>query len=69
MVFFDGIVENESICIFYAKQVPFVEDARRVIIGIGHIQKVTAPVKYEMSNSVGMTSCVWENMVKHTHSA
>lgn len=64
--FFDGTVENESICIFYAKQVPFVEDVRRVVIGIGHIQKVTAPVKYEMSNSVGMTSCLWENMVKHT---
>jgi hypothetical protein len=64
--FFDGTVENESLCVFYAKQVPFVEDARRVVIGIGHIQKVTSPIKYGMSNPNGMTSCAWENMVKHS---
>lgn len=64
--FFDGTVENESLCVFYAKQVPFVEDSRRVVIGIGHVQKINPPVKYEMSNPNGMTSCSWENMVKHS---
>lgn len=64
--FFEGAVPNESLCIFYAKQVPFVEDARRVVVGIGHIQNVNAPIQYEMSNANGMTSFAWENMVKHS---
>lgn len=64
--FFNGTVENESLCIFYAKQVPFVEDVRRVVIGIGHIQKISLPIKYDMSNPNGMTSCAWKNMVKHS---
>ena len=64
--FFGGVVENESLCVFYAKQVPFVEDARRVVIGVGHIQKVSPPIKYNMSNPNGMPSCSWENMVKHS---
>jgi hypothetical protein len=64
--FFDGAVANESLCVFYAKQVPFVEDARRVVVGIGHIQKVNSPVKYFMSNPNGMTSFSWDNIVKHS---
>lgn len=64
--FFKDAKENESICIFYAKQVPFIEDSRRVVIGIGHIQKVNSVKKYDMSNPNGMTSCIWENMVKHS---
>lgn len=64
--FFKDAEEDKSICVFYAKQVPFIEDNRRVIIGIGHILKVNPPVKYERSNDDGMTSCAWENMVKHS---
>lgn len=64
--FFERAVENESICVFYAKQVPFIEDSRRVVIGLGHIQSVQPPIKYDMSNPKGMTSYAWENMVKHS---
>lgn len=64
--FFSDMIENESLCIFYAKQVPFIEDSRRVVVGIGHIQRVNAPIKYETNNPNGMSSCSWENMVKHS---
>ena len=64
--FFADAVVDESLCIFYAKQVPFIEDSRRVVVGIGHIQNVTAPIKYDSTDSKGMSSCSWENMVKHS---
>lgn len=37
--FYGDITENKSLCIAYAKQVPFVEDTRRVVVGIGHVKK------------------------------
>ena len=64
--FFRDAVEDKSICVFYAKQVPFIEDNRRVVVGLGHILKVNPPVKYERSDENGMSSCAWENMVKHS---
>lgn len=36
--FYGDITENKSLCIAYAKQVPFVEDTRRVVVGIGHVK-------------------------------
>ncbi len=64
--FFAEAVIDESICVFYAKQVPFIEDARRVVIGIGHINKVNDVIKYDSTNKNGMSSCLWENMVGHS---
>ena len=64
--FFSDVKPNDSLCVFYAKQVPFVEDARRVVIGIGHIKSVDSPVKYSSTNDNGMTSYAWENMVHHS---
>ena len=64
--FFSDAIEDESICIFYAKQVPFIEDLRRIIVGIGHIKKVNDVIKYDMTNPGGMTSCAWENMIGHS---
>ena len=64
--FFRDAVENESLCVFYAKQVPFTEDSRRVVIGIGHIQKVYEAKQYDMTETGKMTSYAWENMVQHS---
>lgn len=64
--FFKDAVPNESLCVFYAKQVPFIEDTRRVVIGIGHIKGVQPPMKYPMADENGMTSVAWENMVSHS---
>ena len=37
--FYGDIVPDKSLVIAYAKQVPFVEDPRRVIIGMGHVKR------------------------------
>ena len=64
--FFKDAVKDESLCVFYAKQVPFTEDPRRVVIGIGHIQKVYEAKRYDMDDPNKMTSYAWENMVQHS---
>lgn len=37
--FYRDIVPNQSLVIAYTKQVLFVEDTRRVIIGMGHVKR------------------------------
>ena len=64
--FYSDVVENESLCIAYAKQVPFVEDYRRVVIGIGHVKKVVPAVEHNATNERELRSMVWETMVCHS---
>lgn len=64
--FFSDVVPGESLCIFYAKEVPFVDDSRRVVVGIGHAKKVHAPQQYDNTDSKKMPSYLWENVIEHT---
>ena len=68
--FYGDVVENESLCIAYAKQVPFVEDTRRVIIGIGHVRKIISAVEhkveYNHTNENRLRSMTWETMICHS---
>ncbi len=64
--FFQDVRPDQSICIFYAKQVPFIEDSRRVVIGLGHVKQVIPSSDYNSSNDAGMKSCLWETIVQHT---
>jgi hypothetical protein len=60
--------EKASLVLFYAKQVPFVEDiSRRVLIGVGHVAKLGQLTEYEYSQSDGkIRSLLWERMVTHS---
>lgn len=64
--FYGDVVENESLCIAYAKQVPFVEDTRRIVVGIGHISKIIPAVEHNHTNEGTLRSMVWETMICHT---
>lgn len=64
--FYRDVIENESLCIAYAKQVPFVEDTRRVIIGMGHVKKIMPAVEHKHTDEGGLRSMVWETMVCHS---
>lgn len=64
--FYSDVVPNESLCIAYAKQVPFVEDARRVIVGIGHVKKIVPAVEHNHTEEGSLRSMVWETMVCHS---
>lgn len=64
--FYGDIIPNESLVVAYAKQVPFVEDQRRVIIGMGHITAIDSVVEHNRSNKEGMRSLTWETPVHHS---
>lgn len=69
--FFEQIQPGSSLVFFYAKQVPFVEDAhgRRIIIGVGRILRVGEGKEYDRKagcDAGAMHSMLWERMVHHS---
>ena len=69
--FCDHLKPEQSLCFFYAKKVPFVEDAgaSRILIGVGRVLNVSPCVEYEYAtkNLKGkLRSMLWERMVQHS---
>lgn len=64
--FYKDIVPDKSLCLIYAKQVPFIEDVGRVIIGIGHIKHISMPVEHKRSKKNGIKSMLWETHISHS---
>ena len=69
---FAGHLKPEySLCFFYAKQVPFVEDAAggRILIGVGRVLHVGAAQEYAYTTKDldgKLRSMLWERMVQHS---
>ncbi|MBI5445711.1 MAG: AAA family ATPase [Deltaproteobacteria bacterium] len=66
--FFSAVQPRESLCFFYAKQTPLVDDPRRVIVGVGRVIHVGESVEYRYAKeSLGMhRAVVWERNVAHS---
>ena len=64
--FYHDVIPDESLCIAYAKQVPFIDDNRRVIIGIGHVKRIVPAPEYNYSKGGSLRSMVWETMICHS---
>ena len=65
------IKPKASLVFFYAKHVPFVEDAggRRIIIGVGRVLHVGPCVEYEYDTrdlNGKLRSVLWERLVQHS---
>lgn len=65
------LVPQESLCFFYAKQVPFVEDtgARRILIGVGRVTHIAPCVEYCYTTKDlkgKLRSVLWEIMIQHS---
>jgi ATP-dependent exoDNAse (exonuclease V) alpha subunit len=63
--FFEHLQEETSLIFFYAKQVPFVEDSGRVLIGVGKIKKIIPSEAYEGSNK-RFGAAYWEHLILHS---
>ncbi|MBX7132300.1 MAG: AAA family ATPase [Fimbriimonadaceae bacterium] len=69
---FAGHLKPErSLCFFYAKQVPFVEDAgaSRILIGVGRVMHVGALQEYAYATkdlTGKLRSMLWERMIQHS---
>ena len=64
--FYQEIVPEQSLCIAYAKQVPFVEDNRRVVIGIGHVLRIVPAIEHRHTDAGSLRSMIWETMICHS---
>jgi ATP-dependent exoDNAse (exonuclease V) alpha subunit len=64
--FWGHIVPEESLCFFYAKQVPFVDDPRRVLIGVGRVKHVGPMIEYDYARPGDIRSILWERLVQHS---
>lgn len=63
--FFEHFEAEASLVFFYAKQVPFVEERGRVLVGVGRIKKLDESTVYEGSNKK-FSAAYWEHMVHHS---
>ncbi|MDD4431055.1 MAG: AAA family ATPase [Bacteroidales bacterium] len=64
--FYKNVLPEKSLVIVYAKQVPFIEDAKRVVMGIGFVESVTSPPEHNHSNKGNLRSMLWETMIGHS---
>ena len=64
--FFGQIKPKKSLCFFYAKKVPFVEDQNRIIIGVGKVDGVAPPKEYDYSEEKEYRGLIWERPISHT---
>ncbi len=69
--FADYLKPETSLCFFYAKQVPFVEDigGARILIGAGRVLHVTRAQEYRYKTKAltgKLRSMMWELMIQHS---
>lgn len=64
--FYRNVTPRKSLVIAYAKQVPFIEDAKRVVMGIGFVESVIQPPEHNHTNEGSLRSILWETMIGHT---
>jgi len=56
---------DDSLCLFYAKHVPFIEGTDRILIGVGRIKEIGQLTEYERSGE-GMRGMLWERPIQHS---
>jgi hypothetical protein len=64
--FYGDVVPDKSLVVAYAKQVPFVEDHRRVIVGMGHVKRIVEAKEYEHTDEKPLRSLTWETHICHS---
>ena len=69
--FRDHIRAGESLCFFYVKRAPFIEETgpRRILVGAGRVLSVSPSVEYEYTTNElngKLRSMLWELMVQHS---
>lgn len=64
--FYGDVIPDESLVVAYAKQVPFVEDYRRVIVGMGHVKRIVPAEEHKHTDEKPLRSLTWETHVCHS---
>ncbi len=64
--FYEDVQVGSSLVIPYAKQVPFIDDAKRVVMGIGRITSLVEPPEHNHTDEGTLRSILWETMIGHS---
>ncbi|MDD3415844.1 MAG: AAA family ATPase [Lachnospiraceae bacterium] len=64
--FYEDVQIGSSLVIPYAKQVPFIDDAKRVVMGIGVVTSLKEPPEHNHTDAGTLRSILWETMVGHS---
>jgi hypothetical protein len=64
--FFGAVQPETSLCLFYAKRTPLVEDSRRVIIGVGRVKGIGHSTEYAYAGPGSLQGVLWERCVRHS---
>ena len=64
--FYEDVQVGSSLVIPYAKQVPFIDDAKRVVMGIGRITSIKEPPEHNHTDAGDLRSILWETMIGHS---
>ena len=64
--FYEDVNIGSSLIVPYAKQVPFIDDSRRIIMGIGRVTSIVEPPEHNHLDSGSLRSILWETMVGHS---
>jgi hypothetical protein len=66
--FFRSVCDEKSLCFFYAKQTPFSDDSRRVLVGVGRVKKFSKPIQYKREGETSSPDIpyVWDVVVEHS---
>lgn len=63
--YYDNFNEK-SLIVPYLKNVPFTEDGRRVVLGVGFVKKVHDTQHYDSSDATKYpTPCLWDKIIEH----
>lgn len=57
--------KEDSLCLFYAKHVPFVEGTGRILVGAGRLKHIGHLIEYTRKGE-GMRGMVWERPIQHS---
>ena len=57
--------QDESLCLFYAKHVPFFEGTGRILVGAGRVKAIGCLLEYARQGE-GMRGMVWERPIQHS---
>ena len=64
--FYEDVHVGSSLVIPYAKQVPFIDDAKRVVMGIGRVTSIKEPPEHNHTDEGSLRSILWETMIGHS---
>ncbi|MCR5319309.1 MAG: ATP-dependent RecD-like DNA helicase [Treponema sp.] len=64
--FYRNVKPKQSLCFVYAKQIPYTDTNKRVVLGIGFVEDIIPTKEYDHTDEKPARSLLWETMICHS---